>query len=195
MLTDPKNAALRDELSADLQLLIGRRISGHRPVANRAGKIVCGEGFDAGRLFFVGDFKQSIYRFRGAQPPEFLNLREQVPEAGQLPLTLNFRSQPGILDFVNALFCDEFAEYERLRPHRDGSASEPAVEFLWTITPDKNSNAKGAREAARREEARAIARRLRDLVDPGSDETPIVDKETGESRRSSRATLRSCSAR
>jgi ATP-dependent helicase/nuclease subunit A len=183
LLTDPKNAALRAELSAELQLLLVDEFQDTDPLQIELVKIVCGEGFDAGRLFFVGDFKQSIYRFRGAQPPEFLKLRGQVPEAGQLPLTLNFRSQPGILDFVNALFCDEFAEYERLRPHREGAAGEPAVEFLWAITPGKNSNSKGAREAARREEARAIVRRLRELVDPSSNEMPIVIKDTGERRR------------
>jgi ATP-dependent helicase/nuclease subunit A len=184
LLTDPKNDSLRDKLSADLQLLLVDEFQDTDPLQIELVKIVCGEGFDTGRLFFVGDFKQSIYRFRGAQPPEFLRLRGEVPEAGQLPLTLNFRSQPGILDFVNALFRDEFAEYDRLRPHRESAAGDqPAVEFLWTITPDKNTHSKGAREAARRKEADRVARRLVELIDPESDATPILDKDSDKPRR------------
>jgi ATP-dependent helicase/nuclease subunit A len=183
LLKDPKNAGLREELFADLELLLVDEFQDTDPLQIDLVKLVCGEDFTAGRLFFVGDFKQSIYRFRGAQPPKFLNFRQQLPQAGRLPLTLNFRSRPGVLDFVNALFCDEFSEYDRLRPHRDAAAGEPAVEFLWTITPEKNSNAAGAREEARRKEARAIARRLRELVDAGSNETPAVDVETKQARR------------
>ena len=59
-----------------------------------------------GKLFFVGDYKQSIYRFRGAEPHVFRRLRERDPAGGRLPLSLNFRSQPAVLDFVNALFCE-----------------------------------------------------------------------------------------
>jgi ATP-dependent helicase/nuclease subunit A len=183
LLADPKNMALRKELSADLQLLLVDEFQDTDPLQIELVKLICGEGFDQGRLFFVGDFKQSIYRFRGAQPPEFLRLRGEVPPAGQLPLTINFRSQPGILNFVNSLFRDEFSEYERLRPHRDSAADQPAVEFLWTITPDKNSGSRGAREAARRKEAERIARRLCDLLDPENEATLILDKETGEPRR------------
>ena len=66
-----------------------------------------------GKLFFVGDYKQSIYRFRGADPHVFRRLRDEIPAAGRLPLTLNFRSQPAVIEFVNALFCKEMGpEYE-----------------------------------------------------------------------------------
>jgi len=67
-------------------------------------------------LFFVGDYKQSIYRFRGADPSVFRRLRDEIPPAGRLPLSVNFRSQHAILDFVNALFCEELGpDYEPLR--------------------------------------------------------------------------------
>ena len=42
-----------------------------------------------------------------------------MPETGRLPLSLNFRSQPAVLEFVNALFAPAIgADYEPLRPHR-----------------------------------------------------------------------------
>ncbi len=182
LITSPANAALRRRLSDDLRLLLVDEFQDTDPLQVELIRTICGDGFDAGRLFFVGDFKQSIYRFRGAAPPEFLSLREQVPESGRLPLTRNFRSQPGVLHFVNALFCDVFHQYEPLQPHRAAATKEPAVEFLWKITPQKNAHGKGNIEAARREEAAAIARRLRELCDENCPERPIVDKETNEAR-------------
>jgi ATP-dependent helicase/nuclease subunit A len=183
LLSDPKNAELRGELSDDLRLLLVDEFQDTDPLQVELVKLICGDGFDAGRLFFVGDFKQSIYRFRGATPAEFQKLRKEVKETGRLPLTVNFRSLPGILDFVNALFCKEFEEYERLQANRASVSDQAAVEFLWKLAPNKNSIEKGAREKARREEAHNIARRLSELVSPECAETPIVEKETGKPRR------------
>ena len=68
---------------------------------------LCDGQVAGGKLFFVGDYKQSIYRFRGADPGVFQQLRQEIPAAGRLPLSLNFRSQPAVLEFINALFCEE----------------------------------------------------------------------------------------
>jgi ATP-dependent helicase/nuclease subunit A len=95
-------------------------------------KALCDNEHLRGKLFFVGDFKQSIYRFRGAEPHVFRELRGEIPAAGRKSLTENFRSQPAVLDFVNALFAEELgADYEPLRPHRPQLSKPPAVEFLW----------------------------------------------------------------
>lgn len=181
LISNPNNDVLRDRISDQLQLLLVDEFQDTDRLQLNLIKLLCG-GVDAGRLFFVGDFKQSIYRFRGAEPPGFLELKNQVPDPGQRSLTENFRSLPGILDFVNALFCEALGNdkdhpYQALRPHRTGPDDQPAVEFLWTITPNKKSNEKGATEAARRLEANAIARRLRELVSENCQETPIVDKD------------------
>jgi ATP-dependent helicase/nuclease subunit A len=52
-------------------------------------------------VFIVGDEKQSIYRFRGADIDVFRKMRADLGR--ELPLPTNFRSQPRILHFVNAL--------------------------------------------------------------------------------------------
>ena len=57
--------------------------------------------------FMVGDVKQSIYRFRLAEPRLFLEKYAAYGrgEGGRLmALTRNFRSRKGILDFVNMVF-------------------------------------------------------------------------------------------
>jgi ATP-dependent helicase/nuclease subunit A len=184
LLNSPENADLRQNLSEDLQLLLVDEFQDTDELQVDLVRNLCGAGFDAGRLFFVGDFKQSIYRFRGAVPTVFRNLRGQVNEAGRLPLTENFRSQPEILHFVNALFCDQFTGYEALRPKREQLTARPAIEFLWTITPDKNNRRiPGAVREARKLEAKAIALRLRSLLDESSTEQPVVDKVTKKPRR------------
>jgi len=58
---------------------------------------------DAGRLFFVGDPKQSIYRFRRADIELYESVRTRFAD-GVLHLRQNFRSGPAIIEWVNALF-------------------------------------------------------------------------------------------
>lgn len=48
-------------------------------------------------LFIVGDDDQSIYRFRGAKPEIMLNFGKDYPNAQQILLDWNFRSQPAIV--------------------------------------------------------------------------------------------------
>ena len=58
-------------------------------------------------LFMVGDVKQSIYRFRLAEPRLFMAKYADYARGDGgllLPLTRNFRSNPGVLDFVNMVF-------------------------------------------------------------------------------------------
>ncbi|PYV09415.1 MAG: hypothetical protein DMG07_23265, partial [Acidobacteria bacterium] len=61
-----------------------------------------------GRLFIVGDPKQSIYRFRGADIETYMGMVEadpgRAPRLERLALTRNFRSVPSILRFADALF-------------------------------------------------------------------------------------------
>jgi ATP-dependent helicase/nuclease subunit A len=76
---------------------------------------------EPGRLFFVGDAKQSIYRFRRADIEVFLAARDQL--AGSLHrLTTNFRTTAPILDWVNHAFGRLIVEE---------AGSQPAYEPLW----------------------------------------------------------------
>lgn len=60
-----------------------------------------------GRLFAVGDPRQSIYRFRRADVETWSELAALIGRRGAaLTLTANFRSVPGVVDWVNAAFAD-----------------------------------------------------------------------------------------
>ena len=71
------------------------------PLQTEIADAIAGE--EEGRLFFVGDPKQSIYRFRRADIEQYTAIRERYA-GSRVHLTQNFRSQPGVTDFVNAVF-------------------------------------------------------------------------------------------
>lgn len=59
-----------------------------------------------GSLFIVGDPKQSIYRFRGADVTSFLNVKKLFEKTGGtvLSLTKNFRSVKPLCEYYNKVF-------------------------------------------------------------------------------------------
>lgn len=180
LVTHADFAAIQSQLWSNLQLLMVDEFQDTNQLQVEIVTALCRGGLKTGRLFVVGDDKQSIYRFRGAVPQVFQDLQQEVGERGNLPLSTNFRSQPAILHFVNALFADAFDNYQPLSPHRAQVTSEPAIEFLWSLTPNKGARVKGAANEARREEARRIAQRLRQMLDRA--EPIVVDRDTGKPR-------------
>lgn len=101
-----------------------------------------------GAVFVVGDVKQSIYAFRGAQPGIFAKDLEEiedkisrVAESVRVDLNNNFRSAGGILDFINTVFSrimrrelaeTDYDETARLKPGEEQQISEmkgPRVEL------------------------------------------------------------------
>jgi len=71
------------------------------------------ENLRSGNLFVVGDEKQSIYRFRGAEPEVYektkTEIRETASDESVLSLPHSFRVSPKIAFFVNQIFGRLFA--------------------------------------------------------------------------------------
>lgn len=65
-------------------------------------------------LFYVGDLKQSIYRFRSADPTVFSEKQAAFREDGSFPallrLSKNFRSRPDVLAAINYVFSQIMSE-------------------------------------------------------------------------------------
>ncbi len=93
-----------------------------------------------GRLFLVGDPKQSIYRFRRADLELYARTRDAVTAHGESPaITANFRCARPVLDFVNRVFDGWMepapgetlqAPYRALEPGRDGPEDAAPVALL-----------------------------------------------------------------
>jgi len=84
-----------------------------------------------GKLFAVGDAKQSIYRFRGAQVEVFSRMCERLGKARQKHLDTSFRTHEAGVAFINELFAplmgDAFAPTDA---HRKACPPQPSVEFI-----------------------------------------------------------------
>ena len=130
-----------------------------------------------GDLCTVGDEKQSIYRFRGADIAVYRQHLAEMDRDGALRVSLgtNYRSHRDVLSFVNATFASEqYFDGDLLRlvppegprePQVSDRALEgcPRVEAVFVDTHDVGT--RGCRDA----EASVIARRLRELADRGVD--------------------------
>jgi ATP-dependent exoDNAse (exonuclease V) beta subunit len=116
-------------------------------------------------VFFVGDEFQSIYGFRHADVAVFRERREQAPV--RLPLTLNYRSRPEVLAAVNELFGSEFGDgYQPLAA--SGDFPDPVFGHPVELLVSDKRSYQNVGESWREGEARAIARRVRELVDTGA---------------------------
>ena len=146
---------------------------------------------DAPNLFAVGDVKQSIYRFRLAEPELFLDKYRTYPQstdACRIDLAQNFRSRDGILAAVNQVFAQvltpavtelEYGPEEQLNPGASypeppglGLAG-PVEVLLLEKTPEASDDEEG--ESGFVLEARAIAKRILQLM---AEERWVFDKDS-----------------
>lgn len=79
------------------------------------------------RKLMVGDHRQSIFAFRGADSRLFI---EQADKAKKIPLTENHRSEPGIINFVNEVYRSIWPDHEAMKPYGKSGAGFTGVE-VW----------------------------------------------------------------
>jgi ATP-dependent exoDNAse (exonuclease V) beta subunit len=115
-------------------------------------------------VFFVGDEFQSIYGFRHADVAVFRERREGA--AQRLPLSQNYRSRPEVLAAVNHLFREEFGDgYQPLAA--SGEFTDPVFGHPVELHVTDKRSFKDVSMTWRDGEAKAIARRVRELVEAG----------------------------
>ncbi len=138
---------------------------------------------ETGKLFIVGDPKQSNYRFRKADIEMYERVKERFAEGGAvLSITQNFRSVPGIIAWVNETFSAIMGapagspfqpRYEAIHPRRPGDG-DPVVSVDLEIDSEKPKA-----DTIRAREGEAIARLIRRLIEGG---VAITDSRTGAPR-------------
>jgi ATP-dependent exoDNAse (exonuclease V) beta subunit len=119
----------------------------------------------------VGDLKQAIMGFQGADARLFEAIIAQQGNKAK-PLTKNWRSQPALVDFVNALGPGLFpGAYQALAPQREISVKQ-ALELMVFA-----KRAKSGQHAVR---AYSLGQRLRTLLTDNAH--PLTDRHTGKAR-------------
>ncbi|MDS9466781.1 double-strand break repair helicase AddA [Paracoccus sp. MBLB3053] len=147
-------------------------------------------------LFVVGDPKQSIYSFQGADIAVFEARRSGFAEAFStvgnpmqvLELLHSFRSSTAVLSLVDQVFAGEAARGLGVPPrHRAFRTDMPGRVDLWPSIPKPEKPEPGdwtdpvdkpAENSETTQLARAIARAIRDMLG-----TPIFDAKEGKVRR------------
>ncbi|MCG7400489.1 MULTISPECIES: UvrD-helicase domain-containing protein [Caballeronia] len=137
-----------------------------------------------GALFLVGDPKQAIYRFRGADVGAYVQARDafraQNPQS-VLSISTNFRSCTPILDYVNARFEAVLSGtgqpgFIALDPFHGDRGEQPCVAALDIAVPDEDGESDTSRQ--RDAEAEAVGDLCARLVSGGT----VLDRRTGEAR-------------
>ena len=106
-LLSEKHPEILKTVSARCRYLLVDEVQDNDPALIRLLKKLCGTIRDSDRLFIVGDAKQSIYLFRGADPAGYAKFREEFGDS-ETALDTSFRSVPEIIQFVNELFGNIF---------------------------------------------------------------------------------------
>lgn len=98
-----ENPTIQNELKQQYKYVFIDEYQDANQVQEKLLSLICGKN----NRFMVGDVKQSIYRFRGSKPEIFQNfekLYKTDKNSQAIKLSVNFRSDKQILNFVNFIF-------------------------------------------------------------------------------------------
>lgn len=122
----------------------------------------------ANALFMVGDPKQAIYEFRGADPDVFHVAIDRLAAEQRLQLAENFRSRPEVISFVNglghALLGDRFVHIDARADYGGKWLDAPAIAAIWAVQANLAGDEQRPRwepvGEARSREAAAVAEEI-----------------------------------
>lgn len=181
LLTNPdggQSAAAREVSSRFTEIMVDE----YQDVSSVQDLIIRSVSRDGKNVFMVGDVKQSIYRFRLADPTIFIDKYLSWPDAGsaadgqprRVLLSDNFRSRPEIIDCVNAVFSlimsRDLGELDydadaALRAGLPGTGELPPPELIAVPMLSGDDDSERPDKVAC--EATCVAARIRSMVESG----------------------------
>lgn len=106
---------------------------------------------DDSKLFFVGDAKQSIYLFRGADVSVFNSLKDEIASIGGNVFSMgtNYRSEPGLIEHYNGLFKSAFS-YQDGKGDGDAELDDLLSRIISNYKKDDRYEAEAERIGSRK---------------------------------------------
>ncbi len=163
-----KNPAIRQHWQCELESIL---VDEFQDTNARQRDIVESLEGTKGRLFLVGDSRQSIYRFRGADVTVFKGIKQKITRDDGLSkeLNLTYRAHEPLLDvtgdlLATAMACEDVPPPDYFIPFTPLAAFRKTPDSLWQsphleIILGTSENSRAARQVA----ARALASRLLEL--------------------------------
>lgn len=165
-------------------------------------KLVSKENEEHGNMFMVGDVKQSIYRFRLAEPNLFLGKYIRFRHDGQdgglrIDLNRNFRSRKEVLDGTNYLFnqlmgvnvgeihYDDDASLKKGAPYPEEESFPIEVLYIDQHNKSQDMETENDEQFEKEElenvqlEARLLAKKIKTMI---AEKKQITDLKTGTTR-------------
>ncbi len=160
------SSTLRDNLNEQFKYIMVDEFQDNNPVQEDIIELL-GRNEEI-NIFLVGDPKQSIYRFRGADVRVFNRQKEVIKDRqGEVyKLSKNFRSRPSILRFVNFLFeqileNDAEIDYQPLTSFREEEAEDIELNLIAQNEFEEKLNSEELREL----EAEYLAEKVAHIID------------------------------
>lgn len=128
-------------------------------------------GFGINNVFMVGDVKQSIYRFRLANPNLFLEKYDTYSEETNAPkrkiiLDKNFRSRKEVIDSVNYIFDTIMCRHTGGIEYIDNNRLVCGASFKELLDTQDNATDIILIEGDKEYEIEQIAKKIKKIVDP-----------------------------
>ena len=141
-LLSDKHPDILEAVSSRCRYVLVDEVQDNDPALISLLRKICGDVSKNDRLFIVGDAKQSIYLFRGADSKVYAEFQDDFGE-NRTALDTSFRSVPEIIDFVNKIFPEIFTGkydpvYDPIEPHRKSAKGSVS---LITLLKDKELGA------------------------------------------------------
>lgn len=138
-----ENEAVRRDLAAAIDLIVVDEFQDTNPI-----QLAIFQRFAelAPECLWVGDKKQAIYGFRGADARLMEDVLDTVTLENRRRLDTNWRSRKGLVEFANAVFAPTFGPDAALKPSppRDGEAPDPGTVERWVLKGDNKDEQQSA---------------------------------------------------